>query len=167
MPKTTSASTKPKAGRPNMPGYGISDKQKDLLPWKWAADRLVETQNYFLITVRKDGRPHLMPIWGIWSGTNFYFSTGKTSVKARNLAANPHCIVCPGDADEAIIVEGIAETLNDKKEFDRFAKAYLAKYKWDISKMNEPIFVLRPNVAFGQIEKTFTKTATRWTFPPR
>jgi hypothetical protein len=30
--------------------------------------------------------------------------------------------------------------------------------------MNEPIFVVRPRVAFGQIEKTFVKTATRWKF---
>jgi hypothetical protein len=30
--------------------------------------------------------------------------------------------------------------------------------------MNEPFFSIRPQVVFGQIEKTFVKTATRWTF---
>src|SRR5215831_19067787 len=104
MPTAKRRSTKPKASRPDMPGYGISEKQKHLLPWKWAADRLIQTKNYFLTTVRSDGRPHVMPIWGIWSGTSFYFSTGKNSVKARNLATNPNCVLCPGDSDEAVIV---------------------------------------------------------------
>jgi hypothetical protein len=30
--------------------------------------------------------------------------------------------------------------------------------------MNEPVFIVRPRVVFGQIEKTFTKSATRWQF---
>ena len=94
----------------------------------------------------------------------FYFSTGKNSVKARNLAGNPNCILCPGGADEAVIVEGTAEKFTDKKTLAKFAKVYFKKYKWDISDMNEPVFVIRPRIAFGQIEKTFTQTATRWIF---
>ena len=155
---------KPRASRPQMPNYGINTNKKDLVPWKWAEDLLSKSKNYFLTTVRTDGRPHVMPIWGIWMGKRFLFSTGKTSVKARNLAANPNCVLCPGDADEAVIVEGVAERLEDKKVLSQFAKAYFDKYKWDVSEMNEPVFVLQPRVVFGQVEKTFTKTATRWTF---
>jgi hypothetical protein len=154
----------PKAGRPQMPGYGINEDRKNLLPWKWAKDRLTKAENYFLVTVRPDGRPHVMPIWGLWLSDRFYFSTGKKSVKARNLAANPNCVLCPGDADEALIVEGTVEKVSDKKTLSAFAKQYMKKYKWDVSNMGEPIFVIQPRVAFGQIEKTFTKTATRWTF---
>jgi hypothetical protein len=46
----------------------------------------------------------------------------------------------------------------------KFARAYLAKYNWDVASMNEPVFVIRPRVVFGQIEKTFTESATRWSF---
>ena len=30
----------PKVGRPRMPGYGIPETKKGLLPWKWAEQRL-------------------------------------------------------------------------------------------------------------------------------
>jgi uncharacterized pyridoxamine 5'-phosphate oxidase family protein len=165
MPKQKQRTKKPKAGRPDMPGYGIDEKnKKDLLPWNWAVDLLSKTQNYFVTTVRSDGRPHMMPIWGVWIGDRFYFSTGRKSVKARNLAENPNCILCPGDADEAVILEGTAAKVTDKSLLKKFAAVYLKKYKFDVMTMNEPIYSIRPRVVFGQIEKTFTKTATRWTF---
>lgn len=147
-----------------MPGYGIAETKKDLLKWKWAEGILSKTRNYFLCTVRKDGRPHVMPIWGVWFDSAFHFSTGKNSVKAKNLEANPECVLCPGDADKAVILEGAAGKTADKKTVAKFNKVYFKKYKWDMSKMNEPIFVIRPRTVFGQVEKTFTKTATRWTF---
>jgi general stress protein 26 len=134
------------------------------LPWTWAVDRLTRTQNYFLTTVRKDGRPHVMPLWGVWLNNRFYFSTGKNSVKARNLALNPNCILAPGRADEAVILEGAAEQVAGGDELQEFAKAYKTKYDFDPLSMNEPVFRIRPRVVFGQIEKTFTQTATRWKF---
>jgi nitroimidazol reductase NimA-like FMN-containing flavoprotein (pyridoxamine 5'-phosphate oxidase superfamily) len=164
VPKKNQRPSKPKAARPDVPGYGISENPKDLLPWKWAEGLLSKTQNYFLTTVRKDGRPHVMPIWGVWFDSAFYFSTGKNSVKTQNLEANPNCVLCPGGADEAVIVEGVAKKLADKKKLAKFARIYFDKYKWDILKMGEPVFVIRPKTVFGQIEETFTKTATRWTF---
>ena len=147
-----------------MAGYGINESGKNLLPWKWAEELLSNTRNYFLATVRKDRRPHIMPLWGAWIGNRFYFSTGKNSVKARNLSANPNCVLCPGGADEAVIVEGVAKKVSDKKILSKFTKVYFEKYKWDITGMNQPVFVIEPKVVFGQIEKTFTQTATRWTF---
>src|SRR5262245_24690216 len=144
----------PKAGRPNMPGYGLKTDRKNLLPWKWAKERLTQARNYFLATVRPDGRPHVMPIWGVWIGDAFYFSTGKTSVKGRNLAKTPNCVLCPGDADEAVVVEGTATVVRDKNILSRFARQYYKKYAWDVSDMEEPVLMLRPKVAFGQIEKT-------------
>ena len=127
-------------------------------------DRLSNTQNYFLSTVRIDGRPHVMPIWGVWVGGGFYFSTGKSSVKARNLAKNASCVLCPGGADEAVILEGTVEKVTSGTILKKFGAAYIAKYNFDVSTMNEPVYVIHPRVVFGQIEKTFTKTATRWTF---
>ena len=156
----------PKAERPVMPGYGIKDKNsgKGLLPWKWAVERLTDERNYFLTTVRPDGRPHVMPIWGVWLNNAFYFSTGKTSVKARNLTNNRNCSLCPGGTEEAVIVEGVAAKLRDKTVRRKFNAAYLKKYDFDVSGMNEPIYVLRPRVVFGQIEKSYTESATRWRF---
>lgn len=121
-------------------------------------------RNYFITTVRPDGRPHMMVVWGLWMNDAFLFSTGAKSVKARNLDANPRCVIAPGDADEAVIVEGVASKLDDETTFERFAAEYTQKYAWDIRSKTEPVWVVQPTVAFGQIEETFTSTATRWRF---
>jgi len=48
----------PKAGRPYMPeGYGLPKNDKGLLPWRYAAERLTEALNYWICSVRPDGRP--------------------------------------------------------------------------------------------------------------
>jgi general stress protein 26 len=149
-----------------MPGYGIVDAKsgKGLLPWKWAVERLSSSKQYLLVTVRPDGRPHAMPIWGLWLDGAFYFSTGKRSIKARNLQENPNCVLCPDSGEEAVILEGAATMVTQRAILKKFARAYLAKYNWDVASMNEPVFVIRPRVVFGQIEKTFTESATRWSF---
>ena len=164
VPTAKRGSMRPKTTRPIMPGYGISENAKGLLPWKWAEGVLSKTKNYFLVTVRPNGQPHLMPLWGVWIDTAFYFSTGRNSVKAWNLKANPNCIICPGGAEKAVIVEGAAKKVVDRKKLARFAKVYFEKYKLDVSTMNEPVFAVRPRIVFGQIEKTFIQTATRWLF---
>ncbi len=82
--------SEPQAGRPQMPGYGIADANSGsgLLPWNWAVERLQKARNYWISTTRPDGRPHAMPVWGVWYDNQFYFSTGRESRKARNLAVN-------------------------------------------------------------------------------
>jgi len=156
----------PRASRPSMPGYGLepADGGEGLLPWSWARQRLATTRNYFFSTTRPDGGPHVMILWGLWLEDTFQFSTGRTSRKARNLEVNPRCVVCPDGADDAVIVEGVASELTDAAMQKAFFAAYEAKYGTDPSSMGEPTFLLRPRVVFGQIEKTFTKSATRWTF---
>lgn len=158
----------PVASRPHMPGYGLPEarSRKGLLPWKWAAERLAQRRNYFLATARPDGRPHVMPVWGVWLEDRFYFSTGRQSRKAANLAANPHCVVCPDDGHEAVVLEGMAELVGQRALFRRVAKPYKAKYEWELDDGEGSLYVVRPRVAIGFIEaEGFTGTATRWRFP--
>jgi len=58
----------PSASRPYMPGYGLLDAAQGagLLPWSWAVERLQRSHDYWVATVRPDGRPHVMPVWGVW-----------------------------------------------------------------------------------------------------
>src|SRR5262245_41139706 len=144
----------PRASRPHAPGYGIAegDTGEGLLPWSWAVERLERARNYFLSTTRPDGRPHAMVIWGIWVENIFYFSTGRDSRKARNLAANPNCVVCPEKAEEAVIVEGVADEVKDKKLIGRLDKIYQSKYEWKLDPKLGPIYAVRPTIAFGFIE---------------
>jgi hypothetical protein len=148
-----------------MPGYGLPAGTKGLLRWNWARERLVQSHNYWLSTVRPDGAPHTMIVWGVWLDGRFYFSTGRLSRKARNLAANRQCVVCTEQADEAVIVEGAASEVREAAARRKFLRVYEKKYDWDMSELeNEPVFALSPRVAFGLIEKDSLSTATRWRF---
>ena len=153
----------PKATRPHMPGYGLPRGTKGLLAWDWAERRLARSHNYWIVTVRPDAAPHTMVVWGVWVDERFYFSTGRGSRKARNLASNPACIVCTENAAEAVIVEGSATEV-DPATIERVAPAYYRKYKpWKLDPAMGPVFEVRPRAAFGLREKTF-RAATRWMF---
>jgi hypothetical protein len=160
----------PTPSRPHMPGYGLPIDKKGLLPWKWAEQRLKKSHNYWITTVKPDGSPHTMVVWGLWQGGRFLFSTGKDSKKARNLAKNGHCIVSTEHANEAVIVEGVSE-IADVAARRKFLPIYERKYKFDmrgmkddILVMKEPIFAVRPLVVFGLWEKYFQSKSTRWMF---
>jgi len=164
MRRTPAAAKQPKATRPHIPGYGMPRGSKGLLPWSWAEQRLRRSHNYWLMTVRPDATPHAMPVWGIWVDNRFYFSTGGQSRKARNLQANPACIVCTERIAEAVIVEGRAAIVSDTTMVQRLAPVYHRKYKpWKLDPETGPIFEVRPRVAFAMYEKRF-KDATRYRF---
>jgi hypothetical protein len=166
-------STEPAASRPDMPGYGLAEGPDGLMPWSWAEQRLQGSHNYWLATVRPDGRPHLMVIWGLWIEGVFYFSTGSRTRKARNLDGNAHCVIGTEQAHEAVVVEGIAEKLRDVKQLQDLLSLYQRKYDYDMATMQqdilelrEPIFAVRPSVAFGLDEKASLQNMTRWRFAP-
>lgn len=160
----------PKATRIHAPGYGFPKGAKGLLPWGWAEQRLKKSHNYWITTVRPDGAPHTMVVWGLWLDGRFLFSTGSTSRKTRNLAENPTCIICSEQAQEAVIVEGIAE-IADVQSRRKMIPAYEKKYAFDLStmkddllSMKEPVFAVRPLVVFALWEKHFQGKSTRWKF---
>ncbi len=150
-----------------MPGYDdMLSKGSGLMPWRWAEERLTEARNYWLTTTRSDGRPHSMPVWGVWHDGAFYFSTGPSSRKARNLAANPNCVVCPESADKALILEGVAAVVADALVLRPVLEAYERKYNWEMDPDSGPYYVVRPKVVFAFIElaRETDGSPTRWTF---
>jgi Pyridoxamine 5'-phosphate oxidase len=164
------AKPQPKADRPFAPGYGIVGAKdgKGLLPWAWVARKMNRCRTFWLTTIYAShsgsGRPHVMPIWGVWLDDAFFFSTGRNSRKGQNLVANSACTVTNDHGEEAVIVNGSATQLEDEAALERVAAAYKKKYKMDPRSMKEPIFMVRPQTVFGFIEKSFPKSATRWKF---
>jgi len=161
---------KPTASRPQAPGYGFPEGTKGLLPWSWAEQRLKKSHNYWITTVKPDGSPHTMVVWGLWQNGRLLFSTGSQSQKARNLARNPNCVVCTELANEAVLVEGVAE-IADVSSRRKFLAQYKPKYNFDMSSMKddilsmkEPVFAVRPKVVFALWEKHFQTKSTRWKF---
>ena len=74
-----------------------------------------------IATVRPDGRPHISPVWYLWSEETLFFETEKSTVKARNLRENPN-IAITVDVSEGglrlkyVILEGKIEFIEDQDE---------------------------------------------------
>lgn len=146
------------------PVYGIPTSMKGSLRWDWACDRLAESHNYLITTVRPDSRPHTMVVWGIWLKDAYFFSTGSTTRKAINLAANPNCIVCNENLAEAVIVEGQAQQLAVADIPEAAFALYQRKYGWKLDPEMGPVFKVTPRVVFAMPERLFPGGATRWVF---
>jgi hypothetical protein len=156
----------PRASRPHIPGYGIPSDPEGILAWSSARKQLEKARRYWIATVTRNNSPHAMPVWGVWVDDCLYFSTGAKTRKARNLAANPRCVVCVERGIRAVIVEGLAvKTVPTKVPKEAFA-AYKKKYQMPLDPKLGPIFCVRPRVAFAFVESEeyFSRTATRWKF---
>lgn len=162
---------RPRITRPYMPGYGIrpATEGSGLLPWSWAEERLVSSRNYWMVTVWPDGHPHAMPVWGMWHARGFWFSSSKPSRKARNLRANPRCVVTTEDPLNPVVVEGTAELLTDPRDLALLLALENTKYEtaYEIEMLDPAVnscFRVTPNWAFGIEHGDFTGSPTRWDF---
>jgi hypothetical protein len=161
----------PIASRPHWPDALTDppDATTGLKPWSWALERLETSHNYWIAT-STPGRSHLMVIWGIWWENSFWFSTGPRTRKARNMIENPSCVIATEKADQAIIVEGLAEQIIDHALWGQFAVPYDKKYGGELLPLLESsggaVFRVTPHLAFGQDEhaENFVQSATRWKF---
>ena len=154
-----------------MPGYGIVGAQagSGLLPWSWAEERLRRSHDYWVASVWPDGRPHVMPVWGVWHAGSLWFSSSLRSRKARNLLADPRCAVATDDAEEPVVVQGTAERLTDLALIGEMLDETNRKYEtsYDVSFLDPKVnatFRLRPTWAFGLSESDFSGSPTRWRF---
>jgi len=93
--------------------------------------RLSTERTLWLATVRRDGRPHLAPVWFVWVRQRIYVCTEGRSVKVRNIAANPRACAALGDGNQPVIAEGRAAILGRPYPDDIVAE-FKRKYDWDI-----------------------------------
>ena len=170
----------PTIERPEMSDYGVLPDLAGALPWAWAEERLMANRNYWLVTVSGAGRPHAMPVWGVWlpDSERFWFSCSPTARKARNIAENARCVVTVDDTVECVSLEGWASSADEVRDgdaADEMVAAYLAKY-WEDPAVHAEMgaflrsnlmFEVTPERAFGIIERDeeFARAATRWTWP--
>lgn len=154
-----------------MPGYGTlpADEGTGLLPWSWAEARLTRAHDYWVATTWPDGRPHVMPVWGVWRDEAVWFSSSVRSRKARNLAADPRCVVTTDDPQEPVVVEGTAVVTTDRAAIAAMVAAMNEKYDAGLGvDFFDPAvnatFRVTARWAFGLDEKDFTGSPTRWRF---
>jgi hypothetical protein len=163
----------PRVDRPLFPeGYGLPTSTDGMLEWADVEARLAAATNYWLATVRPDGRPHVVPRWGVWLDGRFWYDGAPTTVHVRNLAANQACSLNLESGTEAVIVEGEslparapAQTLGVRIA-EAFTKYHELGYRpeadaWD-SEGGGGLRVLTPRRALAWF--AFPTDATRFTF---
>jgi hypothetical protein len=127
----TMAMHDPPARRPHGPaGYGFGEGADDVLqPWSHAQKRLEVARNFWLATVRPDGRPHVTPVWGVWLDGALYIGGGSTARWARNLAEQPSAAIHLESGDDVVILEGeVVEFVADADLLDRIVTMWNGKY---------------------------------------
>jgi len=149
-------------------GYGLGAAPADgsALPWSTAVEWLTEARNYWVCTTRTDGRPHAMPVWGLWMEDARLFSTDPMSIKGRNVLARPDIVVHLESGDQVCVLDGRAVRAQDPDALATFDDAYDAKYQVRPSSMGEDsgVFVVKPATALVWTETDFPTTATRFAF---
>jgi PPOX class probable F420-dependent enzyme len=153
----------PVASRPSFhPGYGISAGEEGMLDWDWAEERLVAARNYWIATTRADGRPHAVPVWGVWLEGALIFGTNPESVKGRNIARDPRVVAHLESGDEVVILEGTITMLDNAAQLQELERVYSAKYEFDVKLSGA--FQLQPDYALAWTESDYPRTATRFDF---
>ena len=161
--------------RPLMAGYGVPDDLDGVLPWEWARQRLGGSRCYWVSTADAAGRPHSMPVWGVWldEPDAFWFSCAPTARKARNLQVNAATTVTTEEPTRLVSLEGVATRLSAGGDLDRGSAAFWEKYGAEMDRPETEVmeflgrsaaFAVTPERAFGLIEtpEDFGPRATRW-----
>jgi hypothetical protein len=101
-----------------------------------------------LSTTRRDGRPHSLPVWYLWTGKAVYFATRTESVKGRNLAEQPWAVAHFGTGDDPLFVDGPVHRVEDKDEQEEVDRDYTAKYVDPVSGEHYGIWAVKGNALY-------------------
>lgn len=117
--------------RPEMPdGYGVPDTPAGTLEWSAVEARLATAHHYWMSTTRPDGRPHVVPRWGVWLDRRFWYDGSPDTIHAGNLRTNPACSLHLESGTEAVILEGVSRSADPPgRAFgERLAAEFARKY---------------------------------------
>ncbi len=85
-----------------------------------------------LATTRKDGSPHVAPVWYVLDDDgSILFNTGAETLKGRTLARDPRCAMCVDDERAPfsfVIVSGTAELIDDLDQVRHWAGIIGGRY---------------------------------------
>lgn len=154
--------------RPDMPQYGVMPDQLDgMLDWYWVDQQMRAARNYWICSTRPDGRPHSVPVWGVWVEGGIYFGSERNSVKARNIARDNRVALHLDSGDETVIFEGRAvEALVSPARLKKLNERYVEKYAInpELEDSDGLLLQLLPAKVMAWLEKDYPATATAWLF---
>lgn len=145
-------------------GYG---RTATSLPWEAVRAKLEEARTYWLACARPDGRPHVVPLDGIWLDDMWFYGGAEDTVHMRTVRANPRATMHLPDPFDVVIVEGEVRRAEPSTEFaQRLAEASNAKYP-DYGYSSQPEAYADALALFPQrvvAWSSFPKDATRFVF---
>lgn len=101
-------------------------------PSRAVLKRLKHEANAWLCTLRKDGSPHLTPIWFIYRVGTWWIGSSTRNRKIHNIEADPRVSLALEDGESPIVAEGTAVVHHDNFAPDVVA-AFAEKYDgWDV-----------------------------------
>lgn len=100
------------------------------LSWADVRTRVAEAGDFLLATTDSDGRPHVVPVLGVWLDEAVCFVTFRQSRKARNLVRNSGCAVTVPGPDVDLVLEGAAHRVRDAARLQKIADLFPVKYPW-------------------------------------
>ncbi|NDJ60326.1 MAG: pyridoxamine 5'-phosphate oxidase [Chloroflexi bacterium] len=156
--------------RPYAPDYGLEADQTGMLTWGWVSAQMQQARNYWVATTRPDGNPHAAPIWGLWHADVFYFGTGATSRKGKNMQRNPNVVIHLESGDETLIFEGVVSAVTDTALTKTVYAEYGVKYNMTSPEAQAELinsgtlYRLAPRRVLAWLENDYPRTATRWNF---
>ena len=144
------------------PEYGSVSER---LSWSSVEHRLEAAPIYWLCTVRPDGRPHAVPVDGLWADAALWFGGSATAVHQLNLVLNPRVVVHIEDGSAPVIVEGVASTVVPSHDQAK-ALAALSQRKYGYAPSAEAYAVGVWHVPALRVLawSTFPNDATRFVF---
>ena len=138
--------------------------------WTDVARRLSVARNYWLGSTTASGAPHAAPVWGVVTGETLYLYSERSTVKARNLAADPRVVIHLESADDVLIVRGVAEDLGTPAMVPTVVAALAAKYTRPEDQQYLPdrdpdfnvVYALRPQSALAWRLDEYAASQRRW-----
>ncbi|MFC5803225.1 PPOX class F420-dependent oxidoreductase [Streptomyces formicae] len=104
---------------------------KQMTQEQWRAFVSEGTRTGKLSTVRADGSPHVAPVWFVLDGDDVVFTTGKRTVKGRNLVRDGRVALCVDDDRPPfayVLIRGRAEISEEPAELRLWATRIAARY---------------------------------------
>jgi hypothetical protein len=144
-----------------------------VIPWSWAENLLESAPTYWLVTTSPDGAPHSRPIWGVWRGDVFWFSSQNRC--GGFLDINPRASVNVQVGEDVVMVEGSCSRVIGVDDISVLAEGSRVKYNWELTVSEDrvhtqfgqsaPVFRLTPERVYGWAGIAGWESATRWDFP--
>jgi hypothetical protein len=81
------------------PGYGTPEKR---LEWDVVRRLLEDAPAYWLATARADGRPHVVPLDGLWVDDVWWYGGSPETVHIRNVTDRPKAVIHLADPMQVV-----------------------------------------------------------------